>query len=69
MPVDGKVLPFLPPDPPHCVRGEETCRAKRILPPHEVHEVRGAGGEKLRHLPLQTEQGHYFSNLLGESKS
>ena len=37
-------------------------------PIHEgspLTKVRGAGGEKRQHLPLDTEHGHYFSSLLG----
>ena len=36
-------------------------------PIHEgspLTKVRGAGGEKRQHLPLDTEHGHYFSSLL-----
>ena len=36
-------------------------------PIHEgspLTKVRGAGGEKRQHLPLDTEHAHYFSSLL-----
>src|SRR5262245_12080911 len=43
--VDREWLQFLPPDPPHCVRGERSSSC-RLTPPST--KLRGAGGENLQ---------------------
>jgi hypothetical protein len=69
VPGEREVLPFLPPNPPHFVRGEESqptspAALAQMEFSSPLNEVEGGGGEKWQHLPSNTKDGLSVSNPL-----